>query len=282
MLSRDSKSPSSPSSPPQPPSTDSSGHTSTKSFASLSRTASVTSSKPVNSKIAATISNSRPNTPSPTHTQTSNSNSSSRSNSINRKRGPSLDSSISLLLNIPKVSSSAGSTSAVSNATAVGSFKQQPVPHHISNFMNQADASLSKEKVSHSPLGTHSSTPSNDSDASFPVPETYHPTTITTSIRNRLPLNQMRTIDRSLDRTLPAYASDSQISTTHLDEPGHSQNDDSGSEGSSGQENEDIKFATSKNENLVLELSIDGLVRHLSSNWEDIVGYVLLCYNVPG
>lgn len=274
MLSRDSKSPSSPSSPPQPPLTDTSGQTSIKSFASLTRPSSVTSSKPVNSKVAAAFSTSRPNTPSPTHTQPSNSSSSSRSNSISRKRVPSLDSSLSILLNIPKVSSSAGSTSAVSNATALGLFKQPPVPHHTSNFSSQADASLRKEKSSISPLGTHSSTPSNDSDASFPVPESYHPATITTSNRNRLPLNQLRTIDRSLDRTLPAYASDSQISTAHLDEPRHSLNDDSGSEGSSGQDNEDIKFATSKNENLVLELSIDGLVRHLSSNWEDIVGYV--------
>lgn len=79
-------------------------------------------------------------------------------------------------------------------------------------------------------------------------------------------------VDRSSE-----YASDSQISTNNLDYQSESeieaddQNQDDSSE-SSGIE--DLKFATSRNENVVLELSMDGLIRHLSSNWKDIVGYV--------
>lgn len=81
------------------------------------------------------------------------------------------------------------------------------------------------------------------------------------------------TLDRSIDRVpSAALASDSQPPSTNLGKNKSSPIDNDSE--SSGQENEDLKFATSRNENVVLELSIDGLVRHLSSNWEDVVGYV--------
>lgn len=48
--------------------------------------------------------------------------------------------------------------------------------------------------------------------------------------------------------------------------------------GNSRQENEDLQFATSRNENVVLELDIDGLIRHLSSNWQSLLGYALLSF----
>lgn len=169
----------------------------------------------------------------------------------------------------------------------MGSFKHSvPLPtSHIHNIQQNPDAvSSSKGRKLLGPMGpiSRSSTPSNDSDISFqsasssfnPNPESYYPSTITTSLRNRLPLNQMKA---SLDqRSSPADTSDSQISISNLDNGPRSPGDDAdgGSTDSSGRENDDLKFAASKNENLVLELSIDGLIRHLSSNWEDIVGYV--------
>lgn len=91
-------------------------------------------------------------------------------------------------------------------------------------------------------------------------------------------MRQSSSIDRS-----SAYASDSQISSNNLDDQSTSENDDDdhhNDDSSESSGNEDLKFATSRNENVVLELSIDGLIRHISSNWKDIVGYVSSSFNI--
>jgi hypothetical protein len=87
----------------------------------------------------------------------------------------------------------------------------------------------------------------------------------------------------SIDRS-SEYASDSQISSNNLDDQSTSENDDDDQHDDDSSEssgNEDLKFATSRNENVVLELSIEGLIRHISSNWKDIVGYVLSSFYIP-
>lgn len=37
-------------------------------------------------------------------------------------------------------------------------------------------------------------------------------------------------------------------------------------------ENEDLRNATSQNENIIMELSLSGKIQFLSKGWEDIVG----------
>lgn len=255
-MSRDSNS--TPSSPPlrsgtsSTPPLKSAAATFNKPLASLSRSSSLHSTKPPSRLSSALVS--RANTPSPVlhHTSTS-SGASSRSNSINRKRAPAPDSPLSLLLNVPKVPTSANPTPEVSKATAEGSFKQLPFGH---------DTGL-RDKRLLGPMGpiSRSSTPVNELDLDPRL-------TITTN-KNALPLSQMNH-DRLQDRFFnPSGLSDSHASG---DTSVVSANDDSDSGASSGRENEDLLFATSKNLNLVLELSIDGLIRHLSKNWEEIVG----------
>lgn len=51
--------------------------------------------------------------------------------------------------------------------------------------------------------------------------------------------------------------------------------DDQAKEGDSGElarENEELRAASSQNENIVMELSLGGRIQFLSKCWEDIVG----------
>ena len=71
-------------------------------------------------------------------------------------------------------------------------------------------------------------------------------------------------------------------SSIRLDHQDTSENDDDdyhNDDNSESSGNEDLKFATSRNENVVLELSIDGLIQHIRG-LEDIVGYVSSSFNI--
>lgn len=52
--------------------------------------------------------------------------------------------------------------------------------------------------------------------------------------------------------------------------------EDSKSESSdnSREENEELQLATKQNKSIILELDINGIIRHLSGNWIELVGYV--------
>lgn len=60
---------------------------------------------------------------------------------------------------------------------------------------------------------------------------------------------------------------------SYLHDPCNSDNG-SMSSGNSVEGNKELQIATSHNESIIMELDIDGLVRHLSDNWEAVAGYV--------
>lgn len=142
------------------------------------------------------------------------------------------------------------------------------------------------------------------------IPTTATPTSITNPVHSRKPLQcsvpkdillaedpqvQMPNLSKSnpsklscitassdasnLPATNPSYKKSSRrkSSTCRRDSYPHdpcNSDDGSMSSGNSIEENRDLQMATSHNESIVLELDIDGLIRHLSDNWEAVVGYV--------
>lgn len=117
---------------------------------------------------------------------------------------------------------------------------------------------------------------SSNSTHSFHSDSIYLQGSAQSSSQKRLPLGLPTNPQRYLVSQTSEFAINPDISNSQ--KYNQSQSDQESESSSDGIDNEDLKFATKHNENLVLELSLDGLIRYVSSNWESVVGYVIFLF----
>lgn len=79
----------------------------------------------------------------------------------------------------------------------------------------------------------------------------------------------------AVNETRNSSSNSQNLNSTSLDfEIDEESNDNSSTtSANSNQENDELQFATSHGQSIVLALSLDGLIRHLSDSWEAVVGY---------